>query len=257
MSRSNATTIDRPDARDQSVTFPLTARPATVDRRALVPTVYHQGALGSCTAHAVATIFDAIQNRDFATHTAVKRFMPSRLFIYYNTRKIEGTIDRDAGSSIRNAIKSLSKDGTCDETLWPYNVAQFRDCPAPRAYENGLRNKTLRYMRVQQNEQQMEQCLSNGHPFAFGLRIYQYWYDDPSIRRTGIIRAPLTNDRFLGGHAMVCVGYDRARRVFMVVNSWGATWGDKGVCYIPYDYMLSPTQAYDLWIVQATSPPSI
>ena len=251
---SNATVVDQPDSRDFRITFPVTTRPALVDRRALVPTIYHQGTLGSCTAHAAGTIFDTIQNRDFPAHGG--RFTPSRLFIYYNTRKLEGTIDRDVGSSLRNAMKTLSRDGACNETLWPYEVARFRECPVPRAYENGLKNRTIRYMRITHTEEQMEQCLSNGHPFAFGLRIYQYWYD-PSVRSTGVIRAPLPTDRFLGGHAMVCVGYNRARRVFIVVNSWGPSWGDRGVCYIPYTYMLNTTQAYDLWIVQATTPPGL
>jgi C1A family cysteine protease len=38
------------------------------------------------------------------------------------------------------------------------------------------------------------------------------------------------------GHAMVAVGYDDAKRAFMVQNSAGQGWGNKGLGWIGYDY---------------------
>lgn len=36
---------------------------------------------------------------------------------------------------------------------------------------------------------------------------------------------------------MVCVGYDDEKQHFIVLNSWGVEFGDKGYCYFPYDFI--------------------
>ncbi len=40
-----------------------------------------------------------------------KAFTPSRLFIYYNERVIEGTVSTDAGAQVRDGIKSVATLG--------------------------------------------------------------------------------------------------------------------------------------------------
>src|SRR2546423_2448559 len=79
----------------------LDALPASTDLRAKCPPVYDQGALGSCTANAIAGAieFDRLKQR-------LGDFVPSRLFIYYNERLIEGTVSIDSGAMIRDGIKS-------------------------------------------------------------------------------------------------------------------------------------------------------
>jgi hypothetical protein len=52
---------------------------------------------------------------------------------------------------------------------------------------------------------------------------------------------------------MLAVGYSDAQRVFVVRNSWGQRWGDKGYCYIPYDYMTDPSLCADCWTIRAVS----
>src|SRR2546430_400903 len=111
---------DLPDHRDHMYSAPthvLKALPPKVDLRPNCPPVLNQGQLGSCTANAIANAhrFDQIKlgRKD--------HFLPSRLFIYYNERAMEGTIDSDAGAMIRDGIKSIAKLGACPETLWPYS----------------------------------------------------------------------------------------------------------------------------------------
>ena len=41
-------------------------------------------------------------------------------------------------------------------------------------------------------------------------------------------------------HAMVLCGYSDKDKVFIVRNSWGERFGDKGYCYIPYSYITDP-----------------
>src|ERR1700691_5417909 len=94
---------DLPDARDRLYQLPrkLGALPASADLRAGCPAVYDQGELGSCTANAIgaAIEFDQMKQKLAAS-------TPSRLFIYYNERALEGTIDSDCGAKTRDGIKT-------------------------------------------------------------------------------------------------------------------------------------------------------
>lgn len=54
-------------------------------------------------------------------------FSPSRLFIYYNARVMINTVKEDSGSVIRDAIKSLNKQGVPKESTWPYKYITNTD----------------------------------------------------------------------------------------------------------------------------------
>ena len=114
---------DLPDGRDMLYAAPprpLAELPARTDLRKQCPPVYDQGELGSCTANAISAALEFNQMKQKAR----KPFTPSRLFIYYNERAIEGTIDSDSGAMLRDGIKTVAKDGACRETTWPYEVDQ-------------------------------------------------------------------------------------------------------------------------------------
>jgi C1A family cysteine protease len=77
------------------------------------PPVYDQGELGSRTANAIG----AAHHFEQIKQNAKKAFTPSRLFIYYNERAIEGTVNGDSEAMIRVGIKSVVKQGVCPEDL--------------------------------------------------------------------------------------------------------------------------------------------
>src|SRR5438874_4074423 len=117
---------DLPDARDHLYAAPpamLTQLPAAVDLRPQCPDVYDQGHLGSCTGNAIAGVIQFDQMRQHLKPPCP--FLPSRLFIYYNERVMEHTVHSDAGAQIRDGIKSVSKQGDCPESEWPYDVGKF------------------------------------------------------------------------------------------------------------------------------------
>src|SRR5260221_8686594 len=97
---------DLPDHRDLAYSAPrplLRKLPAKVDLSHLCPPIYDQGQLGSCTANAIGAAFEfglQKQKKELA-------FMPSRLFIYYNERVIENSVNSDSGAMIRDGIKSV------------------------------------------------------------------------------------------------------------------------------------------------------
>jgi C1A family cysteine protease len=84
---------DVPDQRDYllSAVLRVPAKlPAKVDLRPLCSKVEDQGQLGSCTANALAGALEFLERKD---KIAFEDF--SRLFIYYNERAIEHTIQSD------------------------------------------------------------------------------------------------------------------------------------------------------------------
>ena len=56
-------------------------------------------------------------------------FTPSRLFIYYNERALEGPSPTDSGAMLRDGIKAVAAQGACPETMWPYVEDKFADRP--------------------------------------------------------------------------------------------------------------------------------
>jgi C1A family cysteine protease len=239
---------DIPDARDFLYSAPeevLTALPKKVDLRSKMPPVYDQGQLGSCTANAIGAAFEYDQVKQ-----GQRDFMPSRLFIYYNERAIEGTVDTDSGAMIRDGIKSLNKLGVCDEGTWPYDIPQFTQKPPTTAYKQAKQHQATLYRRVIPNLHQMQGCLASGYPFVFGFSVYESFMSD-EVARTGEVPLPPRSEKLIGGHAVVAVGYDDSIQRFIVRNSWGPGWGMKGYCTMPYGYLTDPGLARDFWAIYA------
>jgi C1A family cysteine protease len=100
----------------------------TMDVYCLEVPQYHNFALAAgvfvhnCTAHAVAGVIEYNDKR-FNSKPVNKRI--SRLFTYYATRILEGTVNEDSGASMRNAIKSVANFGCIRESLWWYNEKKF------------------------------------------------------------------------------------------------------------------------------------
>jgi len=237
---------DLPDHRDHIYGAPLpvlAALPPSVDLRAACPKVYDQGQLGSCTANAIAAAFEF----DLAKQ-ALADFMPSRLFIYYNERRIEGTVDSDSGAMIRDGIKSVSKQGVCAEDTWPYDIAKFADEPGGQAYAQARGHRVLSYQRIPQVLNQMRGCLAHGYPFVFGFQVYES-FESKEVAQTGVAPLPGTTEQALGGHAVLCVGYDDASARFLVRNSWGTGWGMDGYFTLPYTYLTERNLASDFWAI--------
>jgi C1A family cysteine protease len=239
---------DLPDFRDfvYEPTMFTAAKPlpAAVDLRPRCPAVYDQGQLGSCTANAIAAAFEFDLLKQ-----GLPDFMPSRLFIYFNERAMEGTIETDSGAVIRDGIKTLKVRGVCDESIWPYEIGRFTYRPTDQAFASALSNQALKYRRVNNKIlHSIMSALAEGFPVVFGFTVYES-FESQAVATTGIVPMPEPNEQVLGGHAVLCVGYDQAKQEFIVRNSWGPGWGDKGYCYFPFPYLNSTDLADDFWVV--------
>ncbi len=238
---------DLPDHRDHLYAAPpryLVALPKKVDLRKKCPPVYDQGDLGSCTANAIGGAFQFEQLKQKADD-----FVPSRLFIYYNERVIEHSVDTDAGAAIRDGIKSVASIGVCPETEWPYVIAKFAVKPPNPCYVHAAKHKVLSYQRLSHTLNQMKGCLASGYPFVFGFTVYESFESD-EVAQTGHAPMPGPKEATLGGHAVLSVGYDDASQWFIVRNSWGAKWGMKGYFTLPYQYLMDDNLADDFWTIR-------
>jgi len=242
---------DLPDHRDQATDFSVShpalwgSLPASVDLRAGCAALYNQGTLGSCTANAIAAAFQFDQHKE----EGVEEFMPSRLFIYWNERSVEGTVDQDSGAMIRDGIKSVHKLGVCPEYMCPYDVSKFTEQPSAECYAAAAAHTATSYKRVLHTTRQMKACLAAGFPFVFGFTVLSSFESD-EVAKTGLMPMPQDDDECLGGHAVCCVGYDDAKQVFIVRNSWGEEWGDGGYFYMPYEYIANSNLASDFWTIR-------
>jgi len=238
---------DIPDHRDFLYAAPhatLQSLPLSVDLTQQCPPVYDQGQLGSCTANAIAGAIEFDQKKQ-----GLKEFMPSRLFIYYNERAMENTIDSDAGALIRDGIKSVAKQGDCDETMWAYDISKFRDKPPAACYKIAGTHKAVVYQRVTRDLSQMKGCLASGYPFVIGFSVYESMMT-PDVDKTGNISMPKPNEKLEGGHAVLVVGYDDTRQYFILRNSWSDAWGNKGYGTLPYAYLLDQNLSDDFWTIR-------
>ena len=236
---------DLGDKRDFYFEPKLVGIPELVDMRHNMPAIEDQGNLGSCTANAGVALAEYLDFRND------RHYMHrSRLFVYYNERVLEGTVNIDSGAYIRDAIKALVKWGACTETLWPYVISRYKQKPSTACYKAAALKQAIKYMRVNQTQDDMCNALVQGYPIEFGFTVYESFESD-AVASTGMVPMPdVYNEYVLGGHACVIVGYDLNKRLWICRNSWGKKWGDKGYFYMPFDYLLDGDLSEDFWIIE-------
>ncbi|KAF9263038.1 cysteine proteinase, partial [Marasmius fiardii PR-910] len=232
-----------------------------VDLRQKCPPVYDQLRLGSCTANAVAGAFEFE-----AMKQNLPLFSPSRLFIWYNARAKSGVasaVKRNVGCSLRNAIQSLNLKGhgVCSESEWPYEAAEYnkktlyftdpkaRAATKPPAVvvQHAHLHAVSRYYAFTKDKNLLTKllhCLDEGYPFLFGTPTYKLF------SKVGKDGRGLRTKNTPGGHALLVVGYIHEEKVFIVRNSWGENWGEKGYFYMPYGWL---KYAYDLWTIRVVT----
>jgi C1A family cysteine protease len=202
-------------------------------------------ALGSCTANAITAAVEFLDIKDKIPELAL-----SRLFLYYNERAAEGTINYDSGASLRDGIKVLADQGVCQESLWPYDINKFTSKPSDECYQAAQAHKAIVYQRLT-TLNDMRACLAAGFPLVFGITVYESFESD-QVAKSGIVPMPSKSERSLGGHALLAVGYNDQFSTILVRNSWGPNWGINGYFTLPYQYISNNNLADDFWTIRKT-----
>lgn len=249
------------DSRDHWYDVPsrfTRSAPRRVDLRRAFPPIYHQGKLESCSANAVAAMmwFHALRHRD--DRAAIR---PSRLFIYYNSRRLGRCTRWNTPVSLRNVYRAIRKWGACPEHLWRYDPRHVARRPPEHCYAASDRTRVVKYERIKRDLTALRACLAEGLPFTFGMSLFDSFYTTRALRTVGAAPMPTSSEGQRGGHAVLAVGYDDRRQRFIVRNSWGARWGDGGYFTLPYEFFEAridgQSLAWDFWTLRDLSSPGI
>ncbi len=239
-------TPDLPDQRDYLYTAirPLLRKlPPRMDLRPLCSKVEDQETLGSCTANALVGALELLEIKDKVHYDEL-----SRLFIYYNERVIEHSVQSDSGAMIRDGIKTLAKQGVCAERIWPYVISRFTRKPGAVCYKEASDHQITTYHRILTIDE-MRACLADGFPVVFGFTVYDS-FESRQTAKTGKVNLPKKGERAIGGHAVLAVGYNDSEKRIIVRNSWGPKWGMKGYFTMPYAYVADRNLSDDFWTIR-------
>lgn len=219
------------------------------DLRNIFSSIRSQGQMGACSSFAISSIFESIINE---ANSDKKKVKLSPRFLYYNVcaKNDDGT-PIDDGSSLYDNIQSLGRFGICKEELCKY-TDDFQEAPTEEALEDAKTRLVTEAKNVNVTHHDITSALSEGYPVAISLRIY----DSFGKGRKGFVFRPTErelNSTDFGYHAMVICGYSEEDKVYIVRNSWGNAFGDKGYCYIPFSYIEDPNLCRQAIIITGVS----
>ena len=231
---------------------------SSVDLRRWCSPIEDQGEIGACTAHAGVGMVEYYEKRAFGKHIEA-----SRLFLYKATRNL-AELHGDSGASIRSTMGALVLFGVPPEKYWPYTdkLPDFDKEPSAFCYSFAENYKSIKYFRHDPPQLSEEAVLESvkkslvaGIPVMFGFTVYSSM---DQANSTGKIPFPCSNERVLGGHAVVAVGYDdkmetrnadcdvATKGALLIRNSWGGGWGDGGYGWLPYEFLYRELSV-DFW----------
>jgi C1A family cysteine protease len=201
-----------------------------LDLRKYDSIIESQGSLGSCVGNAITNTFELMIN-----HRYPQLFVElSRLFVYYNARKIEGTINSDIGVyEIRNALKGTNHYGICSEELWKYDISKFTVEPPYNCYDDAKKRKVILYEKLTTSSDVFE-SLNLIKPVIVGFYVFVNFLN--LTKENSTLEMPNEKDYILGGHAVNIVGYSLNKKAFLAKNSFGDDWGDDGYFWLPFEY---------------------
>lgn len=190
---------------------------------------------GSCVANATCSALEMMYTKNDGVNL-------SRMFVYYNAREPYSYLkEQDVGAYVRDGFKSINHQGVCSESTWPFIESRVNLKPSTSAYDKAVDNFVLKYERLQ-NTLAIKSAVYKNQAVTFGIPLRSEFFR---------IKGPLATQNYratgsdVGGHAMAIVGWDDSLKGFIIENSWGTSWGDKGLGLIKYD--IFDKYYYDVW----------
>lgn len=210
---------------------PSSTLPKSADLRKYFPPIKNQGKQGACSSFSLTSVFEYFLNNE--TH---QNDDMSEAYVYYNAREIQGDTSIDEGANLYNVIRGMAAKGVCLEELCPYDSSVFDKRPSNEAYEDGKEHMVTNAKDVPVSVETVKLAINEGYPVVGCFKVFESLQENTS----GYIPMPTDYERNSEEekfHAMVICGYNDKHGHFIVRNSWGTDFGDKGYCYLPYSYL--------------------
>lgn len=227
------------DLRDYKIAKSVRKQIVLPEEFQLIPTmIKDQGDVGSCVAHAVSSALEADQNVMFSTGW-IYGYRPED---YY----------QDVGMIPREALKTIQKVGAVKFKNFPYNIEMQRgkvvvdnNLTVLTNYANEFKIHSYAKLSTIQEIKEFLYTVKLPVPFAINT------YNGMDIDENNIIKIPdFENEECTGGHMMLILGWNE--KGFILQNSWGIEWGNKGLAILPYEYPIS--EAWGLTIDAPVEP---
>ncbi|MCP2298135.1 C1 family peptidase [Nocardia amikacinitolerans] len=216
----------------------VTALPNSVDLRRDWWTIGDQEDTGSCVGWATG---DGLMRYHLVTASKLnsdRRVSPR--FVWMASKETDAFFQRPetfiegAGTELKSAVEVCKKYGVVEESLLPFHI----QTKMYRGQENTFwaHAATLRiasYFNVGKNLNQWKTVLADGRPILAGFMVDDTW--DNATANGGFLEDFAAGTE-RGGHAVAIVGYLPSGH-FIVRNSWGTAWGDKGFAYASPKYI--------------------
>lgn len=214
------------------------------------PEIVDQGNIESCVPTCISTVYYYLTMKQ----SNKLKFRISRLYLYYQFRRLYDDVKLDEGSTIRDCINILHTDGIVPEFLYPYIESKVFNNPSDFLEKYSRFCKCLGFENI--SRKVIKQKLLLDYPVLCGIKLFDSVYTD-EVKNTGTISYSEEYDKILGGHCIILVGFDDKKKYYKFINSWGSTWGDKGFGYLPYEYIKNIRLSNEFYIIKNISNPSI
>ena len=225
--------------------------PLRFSLRPYCPIPKNQGEINSCIGWAMGygalTISHAYREGN-TNREAVSKKAFSALYLY-NQSKMGNCM---GGASIQQAANVLKSKGDCPSQVFDSPLADCDREPDETLIGQSQQNAIKDYVALFNNSStpkekvvRTKRSLAEGKPVVVGMKIKE-------SLKTLTAAAPVwkpggEEDKPIGGHALVMVGYNDSSGVFDIMNSWGPNWGDKGFFQMRYsDFATHAAQGLQL-----------
>jgi hypothetical protein len=212
--------------------------PPSVDLRQAWWTVGNQEKTGSCVGWATAD--GVVRYHLVKANKLGKKELLSPRFVWMASKETDASKKRPesfveaAGTSLKAAMEVCRKYGLVPMSLLEFEIKALMYTGEEKTfYATAAQRRITSYFNLGKNFTKWRQWLASNGPILVGLSVDRTW---DNARQTKGNLDVFRRETIRGGHAATVVGYTKTGR-FIVRNSWGTTWGDKGFGYVTPEYI--------------------
>jgi C1A family cysteine protease len=226
------------DAVNSGALGAVTAPPASVDLRAAWWAIEDQEDTGSCVGWATAE--GVVRYHMVQIGKLAKNVPLSPRFVWMSSKETDEFTSRPetfvegAGTSLKAAMDIVRKYGVVRMSDLPFKIAtKMYIGPEDTLYAIASQRKIAAYFNLRRDLNQWKAWLGSHGPILAGLSVDRSWDNAAATGGNIDVFMPTT---VRGGHAIAIVGYTASGR-FIIRNSWGTGWGDRGFGYVTPAYI--------------------